>query len=515
MTCQSRRIIEQIKVIGKIEDFQANNGTNFTDGVLQFGGNPLLHDTIIGGNFKLEFGPPGDYINTFIVRAKATQYFETYNGTTYATVSIYPNQVNISNSPSSGGLFGAYDYSPNMNDGRYYVQKIYVDNRIAGKNITNAVANPGSSENGKVISWNNATGEWVMAAPGAAPTAGIDTQVIFNQLGVLVGHPNFTFTPLTNFLSVPHIFLGHPGLGGTDRFISVNSNVPNTNLILLPKGNGYIHLGIDTGLVFIGRSDSPNGVQAIRAENNGSQADIALEPKGTDGRVFVGNIAEAGGFRYLAARGAGGNITQVIEPKGNGNIQLSVVDDTVGTIGNVVVGRGDGSIIGTGVKQLYAISGRQITNFAIGGTGTGSTVYIGRLDEGASSRFISPGSSSPNCNLIVNAFGSGRVFVNNFATIKYSIGGWDMVTTTNKNALHFVPDHTKILAVNVIIISNVGDRYSLSHVAFPTGIADGGGIYQITSVHVALSRMNPGFFANSAFSGTGTNRGWIYITYEL
>ena len=520
MTCCSRKIIEQIKIVGKIDGLNARNGVNYTpDGYLEFGG-PLVHDTVVNGNYNLSFGSYGSNIKYFSVSSNTTIYLEANNGSVGSFINIENSKILIgSSSPGSGGIMGLHDYRAGMTDGRYYVQKMYVDNVIAGKPIVSAVANPGADEHTKSIAWNNDIGHWTMQAAGAAPTAGSPTQVIYNDAGALVGHENFTFTPVTNFLSVPSISLGHALLGGNYRYLTAQGSEAVISILLQPKGIGSIVLGAYTGAILLGADNSPNTVQRLMARGAGAQVDIALEVKGTDGKVFIGDKDEVGAYRRIQARGYNPSLNLMLQSKGVGDVILDPDPDATGG-GVVRIGVGSAFAVGIKARKIYASSDFTIAHLEVGGDGgpggNSFMLLIGSSSQPASQRYISVASSALDTNLHLNAKGLGRVFVNGYTTIKYTIGDWDMVSVVTKNVAHTIPDHTKILAVDVVIVSNVGDRYPLNKVGFASGALDGGGIYKINTSNITLTRIpsaSGGFFANSSFGGAG-NRGWIYITYE-
>ena len=517
MPC-SRKIIDQIKVIGRIEDFEANNGTIFEDGVLQFGGNPLLHDTIIGGNFKLEFGPPADYLNTFIVRTRAVQYFETYNGAIYSTLSLYPNGVNISNSASSFGLMGAHDYSPNYADGRVYVQKIYTDNNIAGRPATTDVTIPGAPQNGQQITWNNSMGKWTMQTGGGAATAGADTQVIHNIGGVLVGNTSFTFNPANPSMAVPHIELGHTGFGGTQRVIIARTSAAYADIIIEPQGAGSVISYTTTGALIMGSPASSSLYQRLQARGSQPQVDIALEPKGPDGMVFIGDKDETGLYKRLAARGYNADIHLMLQSKGEGNVILDADPTASGDGGIVKIGHGSSFAPGVRTRKIYASSDFVTTNLHIGGDGENFTLSIGSPDQAHSNRYLSVSSSLADCNLNIFGKGQGLVAINGFVrSKKIAIVNWNMNNTGGVSIAHGfgINDWSKIISVEAVIRNDFGGDVGPLGRIVAAGVVEGGVAFWDNAA-VYINRRVGGIFQSTIYDSTGGYvRGWIYINYEL
>jgi hypothetical protein len=520
MTCCSRSIVKEIKIIGKIENVAARNGVNYTDGFLEFGG-PLIHDTVVNGNYKLSFGNFGSSINYFSVSSSTTVYLEASNGISGSFINIDNNVILLgSSSPTSKGLQGLHDYSPNYT-ALTYVQKIYTDSRIVGFPVSTDIYTPGPPQNGQVIAWNDPSRMWVMQAAGAAPTAGSDTQVIFNQAGTLVGHNNFTFVPSTNTLSVPTIELGNSILTGTQRVIIARTNDAYADIIIEPKGAGSVHAYLTTGALIIGSNTSSSTYQRLQARGAGAQVDIALEPKGTDGMVFIGDKDEAGAFRKLAARGYNADLHLMLQSKGQGNVILDPDPNNSLDGAWVKIGQGSGTIPGTRTRRLYADSEYATTNLEIGGGGNQNFVLlIGTSNQNVSTRLLTVGSSATDCNLNIYGKGAGLVAVNGIVRSKKIAFYWNMDNTGGITIAHGfdVNSWKKIVSVDVVVRNNFDAEYGPldRKVGADTTGASQGGIVSWGNTTVALTRRDGGFFDNANYNLFSPYvRGWIYINYEL
>lgn len=149
-----------------------SNGINKNVNDVKLGG-PLVGDTLIDGAYKLSLGNSGSKITELEVYATASV---TINGVGNTSIAISGTGVlNLQGGASvtSGinisaggiitvtdgratplGLVGAADYSANIT-ANYYTQKIYVDSKIGGKDISTLISNPGSSQNFHVIGWDH------------------------------------------------------------------------------------------------------------------------------------------------------------------------------------------------------------------------------------------------------------------------------------------------------------------------------------------------------------------------
>ena len=518
MTCCSRKIIEQIKIVGKIENVAARNAVNYEDGYLEFGG-PLIHDTVVNGNFKLSFGDFTGNLSYFSVSSNSTVYLEANNGAVGSFINIENSKILIgSSSPTSGGLMGLHDYRAGMTDGRYYVQKIYVDNVIAGRPAVTNVTNPGASEHTKSIAWNNDIQHWTMQSAGAAPSAGADTQVIHNIGGALVGNTSFTFNPANPSMSVPHIELGHLTFAGSQRVIIARSSDAYAHIILEPQGQGSLWAYLTTGALIIGSPGSTSLVQRIQAQGSQPQVDIALETKGPDGIVFLGDKDEVGAFRRIAPRGYNASINMMIQSKGAGNVILDPDPSNSYDHAWVKIGHGSRSLPGIRTRRFYADSDWVTTNLEIGGNGLGHTLLLGTSDELASTRFLTAASAAADCNINIYGKGAGLVAINGFVrSKKIAIVNWNMNSTGGVSIAHGfgINDWTKIISIEVVVRNDFGGDYGPLGRIVAAGVVEGGVAFWDNAA-VYINRRVGGIFQSSIYDSTGGYvRGWIYINYEL
>ncbi|MES2829684.1 MAG: hypothetical protein V4687_16120 [Bacteroidota bacterium] len=96
------------------------------------------------------------------------------------------------------------------------------------------------------------------------------------------------------------------------------------------------------------------------------------------------------------------------------------------------------------------------------------------------------------------------------------IGTWNMNTDANKYVTHGIPDWTKILSVQAIIVNDANDKRYPWTQRGESGL-ESSGIEFINSTQVRLYRTNAGSggtdFDSSAFSSTGSSRGYLIVTY--
>ena len=527
MTC-SRKIIDTIKIIGKIENVAARNGVNYTDGYLELGG-PLIRDTIVNGNYNLSFGSVGSNVNYFSVSSNTTVYLEASNGIQGSFINIANDSVLLgSSAPNTTGLQGAHDYSANY-DALTYIQRIYADTKIAGKSLAPEVIDPQPEHEGHRIVWDSTNNQWTLSAPGSAPSAGEHLQVIFNEDGILTGSDNFTYSRLADIFTVTRIHLGHAGLGGTYRIIVAESNTPDLSIIMATKGTGYFNIATWQGKVVIGASDSPNTAHSITAMGFAGKIDIAIEPKGTEGVVLIGDKDEVGAYRYLRSRSYASDAHFRIQAQGAGDIILEPSSDFQTDLsyqGTVRIGFGNpGDIVGSTARYLIAQSSFVTTSLVVAGSGVGSYVFIGG-NEAASTRYMAPNSSSPDCNLNIVGKGLGLVAVNNIIrSKKVAIPVWNMDNTGGVSVAHGlgINDWKKIVSVEVIIRNNFDsdygplDRLNASTID-PSPIGKNtpaGGVTYWDNAAIYLKRVDGGYYDNANFNSIAAPRGWVYISYEL
>lgn len=515
MTCSNSQILKLIKVVGSLGDTTINNALTYENGVLQFRG-PLIRDTEVSGNYYLHFGTTASRLTQLVGRATSQISFEVFNGVVSTSLQFTTTGIVLGNSAvNAKGLQGLQDYSANY-DNLSFTQRGYVDARIVGKPITPALADPQAGQDGYRIAWNQTLGQFDLVSPGAI-TAGADTQVIYNDTGVLVGQADFLYA--ASILSAPSVRLGHAALAGTDRVFFAESSDPTVNVHVRPKGDGHLFLSLLGGGVIIGNSASVNTVHTITANGNPATIDLALQPKGTDGKVYIGNPTEAGSHRYLKARGNGSDLHFRIQAKGTtGQVILEPASDGDTSIGSVKIGHGLALVGGTAVKKLYAQSDFTTTNLEVGGGGINSIILIGNSDENASSRLLEPGSSALNCNLKISGKGTGMVSTNGiYRSKKVSIGDWNMDSTFGVTVPHGLgADFTKIVSVEVVVWNDASGSYGpLDRKSTGGTSVVQGGVVDWNNTVVALTRLTGGDYDNVNFDATGFNRGYIYINYEV
>jgi len=496
--CCGQTILEKVKLVASLEDITVNNALTLLNSYLQFGG-PLVQNTEVTEAYKLSFGIIGNRLKEFNANVNQKVELSFSDEIISANLLINNNGFLLNDSTTTPkGLVGAADYSANYTNNTY-VQKLYVDSHLVGKQISTILQNPTDTQNGYTVSWDQPNQKFTLT-PGAQISAGADTQIIYNSGGTLVGNNNLIFA--SNILSAPNINLGISALSGTLREIKVISSDVDVALSLKTKGAGNLNLSIFSGSIKLGDTTSSNTNQILTATGSNGQIDISLEPKGTEGVIYIGNINEAGGNRYSTVRGSATNISYVLSGKGTGNIisNASILQLGLSTL--------------TGARRYILAKGSSGTiDIIIGGQDTGSVVYIGSDDDNASSRFLRPNSSSANINFLIDAKGTGKVFVNGFANWKkIAIGDWNMDTTAFIPIPHGLGSKAKIGVVYAVIISDGGFYYPINTTI--STVAAAGSVQEITDTDIILGRIPGGSFDSTSFDSTGFNRGYVYISYE-
>lgn len=499
MTC--RTVISKVKVTGGLDNTVIQNALTFTPGLLEWGGS-LIHNTDVTGNYAINFGTSSSSIREFNVKASNNLNFEYNNGSNLASIKFDSSGIFLTdNTITPKGISGASDYSINYTPFSF-VQKIYVDTHLVGKNLSNILLNPNNSQNGFAITWDNTAQVYTLSPPGSV-SAGSDTQVIYNSSGALVGNNSFTYS--SNTLTVPHINIGGSTVTG-QRIFQVVSNEANTGLTINTKGSSNLTLGIITGKIALGQTSSTNTIQSLLANGSNAQIDIALEPKGSDGIVYIGSSSEVGGYRYIQARGNSANINLYLGSKGTGSVILE-------NNAPVLIGLPTESSTIRTIKAGSSVT----SDLSIGGNGVGSKILIGDGIENSSDRYIYSNSGSTNANLHIYGKGTGLVSVNGVVNYKkIPIGDWNMNSFNDTTVTHGLPDFRKIINVHVVIRDDTNSTYTpLNRAADSGGGTLEGGVTSWSSSLIFLERRNSGFYDNTTHQNTGFNRGWVYISYEV
>jgi hypothetical protein len=506
MTCCSNQILKKIKVVASLGDATINNALTYENGVLQFRG-ALVQNTEVWGNYTLNFGTTASKLNQFNVQAGSVS-LESNNGSVENSIRLTSTgAVLTSTTANSKGLEGAIDFSANYTL-LSFIQRGYADTKIVSRSISAILADPQPAQDGFAITWDDTNQVWTLTTPGSI-TAGTDTQIIYNNSGSLVGNANFLMLYASNTMSVPQIMLGHAALAGTDRTIYSESSSPNVNLHIRTKGTGSLILSFLEGKLLLGDANSANTNHIITAQGAQTQIDISLEPKSTGGKVYIGSEAEAGAYRYIKARGNAANVSLVLQSKGTvADLILDPNSDATGLAGTVKIGTGVAGVPGTSTKRLHANSDFTTTHLELGGDGAISRLYVGLSSQAISTRYLTVGTASADCNFKISAKGTGVTYIDGKASKKVTIGDWNMDSTDTVTVnVGVSPDFYKILAAFVVIISDDGVLRTQLDWKGNGGVSWNSGVFY-------LDRLAGGIFDNANYNATGFNRGHIYVVYE-
>lgn len=500
MCCDSN-VISQVKIIASLKDAIVENGLSFQNGRLRLGTNPLIVNTDITGGFTLNLGSTMSRLRELNINASAKAGIEVNNDIVKTSLIFTTAGITLADTTlNPKGIVGAGDYSANYTSNTY-IQKIYADSRIVGKQLTAILIAPTVTQDGYAIVWNNTQAKFDLA-PAGSITAGTNTQIIFNNSGSLAGSANMTF--VTDTLSVTNINLGQSGTSGIMRLITAAGNSANINVFIKPKGNtANVYSATISGRLIMGDLNISNTtIQALGVDGTLSLIDLALEPKGSEGVVYIGNGVEVGGYRYLGTRGNSTDINLQISAKGAGTVNLN---STTIYVGNP---------ISTGDKKLLSLTSGT-SNLVIGGKGIASIVFIGDTAEAATVRTLQAGSTDPNCNFNILAGTNGTVFINGRGSKEIALPSWNMQAVASIPVTHGIADFTKILRITVIVRTDNGaNRYQFNDFGIIGGSLQGY-IGAITATTIDLSLTTGSQFASAPFSATGFSRGTMFIDYKL
>jgi hypothetical protein len=147
--------------------------------VIKLGGTALDRHTQIIGAFDLRLGTTANKLanltsevttktefiaGTSRLTLNGTNPVEIIGGTALSSFIINAGGAFIFTDAQASprGIRGDADYSANV-IGNDYIQKVYADNRIAGKNVSPLIINPSVSENLYSIVWDNANQRYTLA----------------------------------------------------------------------------------------------------------------------------------------------------------------------------------------------------------------------------------------------------------------------------------------------------------------------------------------------------------------
>lgn len=497
-----QNILKTVKSVISIQGTNLGGGLGLSGNTIVLGG-AITNNIVFTGGYEFNFGTHANKITKFETHVSNTVIIEYCGGGNQVSLTLNSSGVLLTNDLSGAkGLVGASDFSANY-DNNTYIQKIYTDNRIAGRQLSSLVTNPGAGQDQYRLVYDHATTKFTLVAPASTTFNTSDTQLVFNDGGTLAGNSLLTFVKGTGTLSANNIDLGVSGDSGTSRNITAVGSNSNIEISIIPKGAANIILGI-TGnqLINLGTASGSGTLRRIGVIGSQSQIDISLEPKGTDGVVYIGSSAEAGAYRYISPQGSVTNINLVVKSKGTGSIILESSDITIG------------NTVSTGLLRTIFAQGSATDNLhlGIGGKGVNSAVKIGRSTEAATYRYIYPESSLSVAHLVIEGKGGGKAFVNGLASKIVDIGDWNMDTTATKSVSHGVADFKKIRHISVRIRNN-SDTF---HYPLMMGDVSGnvaGYVASTGSTSISLIRVSGGDFDDPNFNSTGYNRGWVTIYY--
>jgi hypothetical protein len=97
-------------------------------------------------------------------------------------------------------------------------------------------------------------------------------------------------------------------------------------------------------------------------------------------------------------------------------------------------------------------------------------------------------------------------------TKRIAIGNWNMDSTASKNVAHGMADHSRILSVSVMIISD--NSASITELTTNAStLSPAGGNILIDATQFQLSRITGGMYDDVAYDTAVFNRGYVNFTY--
>jgi hypothetical protein len=496
-------IISKVKVFAKTDGtFIFENALTLTNSTVRFGG-ALIQNTDVTGSFQLNLGTTGSRLSQFNARAVSQILLDYLNGANGVSLSLSSGGAVLTDTlVNPKGLVGAANYSPNYT-ANTYIQKVYADSKLVGKNISGILSNPGAGQDDYVITWDNDTQTFTLSSVGAI-SAGSDTQVIFNSAGALTGNSEFTFGSQT--LSVPNVNLGVSATIGTSRLVQAVGSQANIDLRIAPKGTGILKLEANAN-IHLGSNSINNSLINIQALSSSAASDIGVEAKGTDATVFIGGANHAGGYRRLAAKSSATNAYLLLQGQGTGGV-------AVGTSNNSDLELGTTLWTGT-VRTIFAKSSASNVDLAIAPQGINRKVLIGSSNIAHTAPIIEPQSSNANCDLVLQGKGTGVVIINGIGYKLLQIGDWNMDSAPFTTVTHGVTNWKTIKVLGVTVRDDTDNfYYPLDY--FNSGSNDvDGGPGGISSTTISLFRKASGVFDSPNFDSTGYNRGEVLISFTI
>jgi hypothetical protein len=380
---------------------------------------------------------------------------------------------------------------PNNTTGLYGVDTtVQINNNIFGNNLVltgNAVVGGTISAAGNITTGGSFVGDFIGNISGNVTAAGSNTQVQFNNSGLLGADADFTFDTSTNTLSVPTL-VGNVVRGSGDGNIIIRNTAAVNNL----TGNAVY---LDSNNVFMGNIGNRARFNAaantdLQIVGAGSGTEILLVRNGGTDSGFgnTGNIdmrskatATGGGFR------ADGNINLA----GNvyiGSYGAQVVGNSRGNLrvdGNITTGN---SISATGnITGNYFIgNGSTLTGITATATPAGSNTELQFNDGGslgASANLTFDKTSNVLSTTAISATGNisgGNINTAGNVSGNYILGDGSLLTGLpatygNANVSNYLASGTN--TANIITTGNItGGNIDSTGIVLATGNITGGNI---------------------------------------
>jgi hypothetical protein len=126
--------------------------------------------------------------------------------------------------------------------------KAYVDSQVATANELGEMTDVTitSVANNQFLKYNSSTSQWENATVTASTAAGSDTQVQFNDGGVMGGDSGFTFNKTTDELTVGSVITtgSSPSVSAAGA-LTIETTASNGNISLTPNGSGVVNVSSD------------------------------------------------------------------------------------------------------------------------------------------------------------------------------------------------------------------------------------------------------------------------------
>lgn len=368
------------------------SGVQDVSGVVKLGNTVLDRNTDIYGPFSLRLGYSANALTSISTLAGTTSIVSgtgqlTLNlgglplaiagGSPTSSITFSSAGVPVLNDNSIGprGLRGAANYSSNSqaND---FIQKVYADNRIGGKNVTSLVTTPTVDENGYAIVWDNSLNAYHLQpfSGGGGSSNSKEQQFTANGSTSSFTVSNGTITVLSFVDINGNVQLQGINYTRSGQIIDFGTNIPSGSVITVHYfenlsvgggGGGGGHTILANGSPLTQRTNL-NFRNALTASDTGGNSTIEVGGPLTKNTSISGGNTYAFQYSALTSYEVASTHIGLFTPNSNIRVENQVVH-------RLVLGETNGVIFDIGSDangDLYTRSGDKLTRIPLGPPGT-------------------------------------------------------------------------------------------------------------------------------------------------